>query len=196
MSSKPDAARMEFMLGELLATIHHDGGHYINEYGWETAYVDALERLKKLHLSLHGNHNYRVFYDNVINRILGDYGTSAMAEGPVVAGELAVSKALTAFDTLREFRSALLMEYRQGELVDNVPDVPPTSDGLMKAVRAMRKESADAAVLYERARVVNWLVEGPSEPLLEMAHADKDNPYFWLTVAIQEERHVPQFETI
>jgi len=192
----PSAARLEVMLGELLATIHRDGGHYIEEHGWEKAYEDGMDKYGKLHLSLVANHNYRVFFDTMVNRILGDYGTTAAAEGPIVASEIAVTKCLSAVQTLQEFRAALLMEHRQGQLEDNVPDVQPTAEGMIKAVRDMRRESAASAVLYERARVINWLVGCPSDPILELAFADSVNPYMWLAHAIKEARHAQDLEAL
>ena len=30
------------MLGEILATIHGDGGHYIEKHGWEKAFEDGV----------------------------------------------------------------------------------------------------------------------------------------------------------
>ncbi len=184
------------MLGELLATLHRDGGHYVDEHGWEKAYEDGMAKLSKLHLSLVANHNYRVFFDNMVNRILGDYGTTAAAEGPVMASEIAVSKSLSAVQTLQEFRAALLMEHRQGHLEDNVPDVQPTAEGMIKAIRDMRRESAESAVLYERTRVIEWLIDCPSDPMLELVFADSGNPYMWLSHAIKEARHVQELETL
>lgn len=37
-------ARLRALLGDLLAVIHRDGGHYVEEHGWEQACADA-ERL-------------------------------------------------------------------------------------------------------------------------------------------------------
>jgi len=196
VNPKPDPARIEYMLQELLAIIHRDGGQHVEANGLEKSWSDAIDVLHKMHGTIHGNHNYRVFYDSMVNRILGDYGTAIAAEGPVMAGELAVGKAQTAIHTLQELRAGLMMEYRQGYLDNNTPDVQPTAQGIMDAVRAMRKESAEAAVLYERARVINWLTTGPSEPILELAHASEDNPYLWLCVAITEERHAKASDTV
>jgi hypothetical protein len=33
--------------GELLARIHRDGGHHINDVGWEQAFLDADDRVVK-----------------------------------------------------------------------------------------------------------------------------------------------------
>lgn len=37
----PWEARVRALLGNLLAVIHRDGGHYIEEHGWEKACADA-----------------------------------------------------------------------------------------------------------------------------------------------------------
>jgi len=37
----PSEARLRGLLGNLLAVIHGDGGHYIEEHGWEKACADA-----------------------------------------------------------------------------------------------------------------------------------------------------------
>jgi hypothetical protein len=194
MISKPTPAEMENMLGELLATILSDGGHYIEEHGWHQAYQDGRERLTEIFAAAHGAHNYRVFYDAIVNRILGDFGTVAAAEGPLVAGELAVAKARTAIDTLQEFRASLLMEYRSGELVANTPEVAPTPAGMMAAIREMRNESSEMGRRFERHLIVEWLKQNPSDPLLELTHSDADNPYYWIAVAVMKEAHANALE--
>lgn len=40
----PEEARLRQLLGNLLAVIHGDGGHYVEEHGWEKACTEA-ERL-------------------------------------------------------------------------------------------------------------------------------------------------------
>jgi hypothetical protein len=35
----------EYLLGNLLAIIHRDGGHYLAEHGWEKAVEDAIEKV-------------------------------------------------------------------------------------------------------------------------------------------------------
>ena len=196
MSDKPTPAEMEFMLGELLATIHYDGGHYVAEHGWKKAYDDARERITQIFMAAHGNHNYRVFYDAMVNRILGDYGTVAAAEGPLMAGEVAISRARSAIDTLQEFRAALLMELRAGELTDNVPEVEPTAAGMMKAIRDMCAVSSNQGRKFERYIIIDWLKSNPSDPLLELTHVDEANPYLWLTVALQKEAHANTLNNI
>lgn len=37
----PEEARLRELLGNLLARIHGDGGHYVEEHGWEQACEDA-----------------------------------------------------------------------------------------------------------------------------------------------------------
>lgn len=37
----PEEARLRQLLGNLLARIHGDGGHYVEEHGWEKACADA-----------------------------------------------------------------------------------------------------------------------------------------------------------
>jgi len=37
----PEEARLRQLLGNLLARIHGDGGHYVEEHGWEKACEDA-----------------------------------------------------------------------------------------------------------------------------------------------------------
>lgn len=37
----PEEARLRELLGNLLARIHGDGGHYVEEHGWEKACADA-----------------------------------------------------------------------------------------------------------------------------------------------------------
>lgn len=40
----PEEARLRQLLGNLLAVIHRDGGHYVEEHGWDAACTEA-ERL-------------------------------------------------------------------------------------------------------------------------------------------------------
>lgn len=40
---KPSPEFFEKELGELLALIHRDGGHYVSEHGWKAAVEDAKE---------------------------------------------------------------------------------------------------------------------------------------------------------
>lgn len=42
-------------LGNLLAYIHNDGGHYITEHGWKKAIVDAEDKVKIMKGEKHGN---------------------------------------------------------------------------------------------------------------------------------------------
>jgi hypothetical protein len=37
----PEEARLRALLGDLLAVIHRDGGHYVEAHGWEKACADA-----------------------------------------------------------------------------------------------------------------------------------------------------------
>ena len=40
--------RMRELLGNLLAVIHRDGGHYVEEHGWEQACAEAERRVLRL----------------------------------------------------------------------------------------------------------------------------------------------------
>lgn len=40
----------EQAMGDLLAVIHRDGGHYIETHGWKKACEDALEEVNKMRL--------------------------------------------------------------------------------------------------------------------------------------------------
>lgn len=42
------AGKRHKMLNDLLCTVHRDGGHYINEHGYEKASKDAIEIISKL----------------------------------------------------------------------------------------------------------------------------------------------------
>lgn len=42
----------EKMLGDLLATIHRDGGHYVTAVGWDAATQDAITKVHGLHILL------------------------------------------------------------------------------------------------------------------------------------------------
>lgn len=55
----------EHLLGELLAVMHGDGGHYVNDYGWEKATQDALREwyrrgyeIDRLQMQLEVAHKY------------------------------------------------------------------------------------------------------------------------------------------
>lgn len=40
--------RLKQLLGDLLARIHRDGGHYVSEHGWDKAYEDADAKVAEL----------------------------------------------------------------------------------------------------------------------------------------------------
>jgi hypothetical protein len=40
-----EEARLRALLGDLLAVIHRDGGHYVEAHGWERACADAEARV-------------------------------------------------------------------------------------------------------------------------------------------------------
>lgn len=44
----PEEARLRELLGNLLAVIHGDGGHYVEEHGWEKACAEAERRVLRL----------------------------------------------------------------------------------------------------------------------------------------------------
>ena len=47
-----DYRRLEHNAGELLALIHRDGGHYINDNGWDKAFSDAINVVNQLRIDL------------------------------------------------------------------------------------------------------------------------------------------------
>jgi hypothetical protein len=47
-----DYRRLELNAGNLLALIHRDGGHYINDNGWDKAFSDAINVVNQLRIDL------------------------------------------------------------------------------------------------------------------------------------------------
>ena len=187
--SKPDPQWFEHQLGELMAVIHGDGGHYVEANGWEKAMDKALEELNDLRTYVHGNHNYRVFYEDLVGQISGDYGEAVSQHGPLMAGRLAAEKACRAFETLRSIRSSVLMELRRGYVMDNTPEVEPTAKGIVDAMRRCMSDHAAAARTYEKNLVMDWLDSHPSDAIRELAFGEGDNPYRWLVEALRDDAH-------
>lgn len=177
--SQPSA---EELLNELLAVIHRDGGHFVAANGLQRGFDVALERVNELVSFEYGNHNYRVFFEDVVSKIVGDYGKFAAEYGPVEAGHYAAEKALEAFEILRTVRSSIHM--LSGEHFDMV-----TQPQFTAALTKIRAVGVDAGAQHERHLVVEYLHSNPSEELLEMAHATSDNPYAWLAEALRMKKH-------
>lgn len=47
-SLRAEQQELEQLCGNLLAVIHGDGGHYIDEHGWEQAINDAIDKYNLL----------------------------------------------------------------------------------------------------------------------------------------------------
>ena len=179
----------EHMLQELLAVIHGDGGHHVSDHGLEASFAAAMEIVHQLRTYPHGNHNYRAFYEDLVGQIVGDYGQTATISGPLVAGQIAAGKARDAIETLRTFRTSLMMELRVGERVDNCPEVPATPEGLIRTVRQIASDSSQRGRNYEKALTMAWLQTEPKDAMLELTYADDRNPYRWLIEAMRQNKH-------
>jgi hypothetical protein len=178
--------KAENLLLDLLATIHSDGGHYTSQHGVEKSVQDAHQAVLHLHAGDEGRLNYRVFYEELVGKIVGDYGGTVEMNGPTAAGVIAAAKAQDALDALRTIRATLQMKLGRG--VDTPAEVGGTPDGLVRAIDRVEDQGNARGRSYERALIASWLSNNPTDANMELAFAG-DNPYLWLVHAIHAKRH-------
>lgn len=176
------------LLLDLLATIHRDGGHYTVQNGLDKSVQDANERVVQMIGHHEGNHNYRVFYEELVSKIVGDYGAIATEHGPIIAGQLAAAKAQDAMDALRTVRASLQMKLGRGVDMLDIPEVGGTPEGLARAIERIDINGQTRGRHYERALISSWLSHNPSDVTMELAYAG-ENPYLWIVHAIHAKRH-------
>jgi hypothetical protein len=176
------------LLLELLANIHSDGGHYVAIHGVEDAVAVAQETVISMRGFAEGNNNYRVFYESLVSKIVGDYGKIASVNGPIIAGDIAAAKVQEAFDTLRTVRATLQMRLGRGVEPKDIPEVGGTTEGLVRAIENVATQGQKQGRDYERALIASWLSHNPTDANMELAFAG-ENPYLWLVHAIHAKRH-------
>ena len=176
------------LLLELLAVIHRDGGHHVDQHGVEKSVSDAFAVVSELRGFMEGNHNYRVFYEELVSKVVGDYGQLAAVNGPVLAGHIAAAKVQDAFEALRAVRASLLMRLGRGEERKQLDEVGGTPEGLARAVDAVEVRATRRGRAYERALVESWLSKNPQNVNMELAYSG-ENPYLWLVHALRLEMH-------
>lgn len=180
--SQPSA---EELLNELLATIHRDGGHFVAANGLNRAVEVAIEEVNELYGFRHSNHNYRVFFEDVVSKVIGDYGKFAAQYGPIEAGNYAAEKATEAFEILRTVRASIqMLAHENYELVSEAQ--------FTAALLKIRAVGVEAGASHERSRVMVYLLSNPSEPVLEVAFAEEDNPVAWLAEAVRLKKHLEE----
>jgi hypothetical protein len=180
--------RSHHLLLELLANIHRDGGHHVANHGLESSVDEAHQIIGHLRGFIEGNNNYRVFYETLVSKIVGDYGGIASMNGPIIAGEIAAAKALDAMEALRTIRSTLQMRLGRGVDPQDIPEVGGTSEGLVRAIEQVGVQGQMHGRNYERALIGSWLSQNPTDATMELAYAG-ENPYLWLVHAIHAKRH-------
>ena len=178
--------RSHDILLDLLATIHSDGGHYTSQHGVEKSVQDAHHAVLHLHAGDEGRLNYRVFYEELVGKIVGDYGGTVDMNGPTAAGVIAAAKAQDALEALRTIRATLQMKLGRG--VDTPAEVGGTPDGLVRAIDRVEDQSIARGRSYERALIASWLSQNPTDANMELAYAG-ENPYLWIVHAIHAKRH-------
>ena len=176
------------LLLDLLATIHRDGGHYTGQHGLEKSVQDAHQEVLHLHAGDEGNLNYRVFYEELVGKIVGDYGGTVEMNGPIVAGQLAGAKAIDAMEMLRSVRATLQMKLGRGVDPQDVPVVGSTPEGFARAIDQVEQQGHLRGRNFERALIASWLSSTPTDANMELAFAG-ENPYLWLVHAIHAKRH-------
>jgi hypothetical protein len=183
--------QQNFLLLELLATIHGDGGHYTALHGVEKSIEDAHTEVLTLRGQQEGNLNYRVFYEELVSKILGDYGGAVSLNGPIMAGQIAAAKVEDAVSTLRTVRATLQMKLGRGVQSKDVPEVGGTPEGFVRAIDAVDTQGQGRGRNFERALIASWLSLNPTDVNMELAFAG-ENPYLWLVHAIHAKRHEEQ----
>jgi len=176
------------LLMDLLANIHSDGGHYVAQHGLEQAVAAAHENVLSMRGFMEGNLNFRVFYETLVSKIVGDYGNTAALNGPILAGDIAGAKVEEAFTTLRTIRATLQMRLGRGEAGKEIPEVGASTEALVRAIESVASQGQKQGRDYERALIASWLSHHPTDANMELAFAG-DNPYLWLVHAIHAKRH-------
>lgn len=175
----------EHLLQELLAVIHRDGGHFAADNGLERAVEAAIEQVNELHAFRSSNHNYRVFFEDVVSKIIGDYGKFAAQYGPIEAGNYAAEKAAEAFEVIRTVRASIqMLAHENYELVNQAQ--------FTAALMKIRAVGVEAGASHERSRLMVYILSNPSEPVLEVAYAEEENPLTWLAEAVRLKKHLEE----